>query len=83
MLFLSKKKSHQLLDAKFAEEGFQDCFLVDFHLSAANKLEVFVDCDSGMTLEKCRRMRPTHVEHHFDEAGWLGESYTLEVSSPA
>ncbi|MCF8246867.1 MAG: ribosome assembly cofactor RimP [Saprospiraceae bacterium] len=79
--FFIEEKLHELLNEKFAEEGYQDCFLVDFHLSAANKLEVFVDADSGLTLEKCQRIS-RHVEHHFDEAGWLGESYTLEVSSP-
>ncbi len=79
--FFVEEKIHQLLEAKFAEEGFQDCFLVDFHLSATNKLEVFVDCDSGLTLEKCKKLS-RYLEHHFDEAGWLGESYTLEVSSP-
>ena len=79
--FFIEEKIHELLAAKFAEEGFQDCFLVDFHLSAANKLEVFVDCDSGLTLEKCQRIS-RFLEHDFDEAGWLGEHYTLEVSSP-
>lgn len=79
--FFVEEKLHELLSTKFAEEGFQDCFLVDFHLSAANKLEVFVDADSGLTLEKCQKIS-RYLEHHFDEAGWLGESYVLEVSSP-
>jgi len=79
--FFIEEKIHELLAAKFAEEGFQDCFLVEFHHSATNKLEVFVDCDSGLTLEKCQKIS-RYLEHYFDEEGWLGESYTLEVSSP-
>lgn len=79
--FFIEEKIHELLAEKFAEEGYKDCFLVDFHLSATNKLEVFVDCDSGLTLEKCQRIS-RFLEHRIDEAGWLGESYGLEVSSP-
>lgn len=79
--FFIEEKIHELLAAKFAEEGFQDCFLVDFHLSITNKLEVFIDSDSGLTLAKCQKIS-RHLEHHFDEAGWLGDHYTLEVSSP-
>ncbi len=79
--FFIEEKIHELLAAKFAEEGFEDCFLVDFHLSAANKLEVFIDSDSGITLAKCQKTS-RYLERHFDEAGWLGESYVLEVSSP-
>lgn len=79
--FFIEEKIHELLASKFSEEGFLDCFFVDFHLSAANKLEVFVDCDSGLTLEKCQKIS-RFLEHYFDEAGWLGEHYTLEVSSP-
>ena len=79
--FFIEEKIHELLAAKFAEEGFGDCFLVDFHLSIANKLEVYVDCDSGLTLEKCKKIS-RYLEHHIDEAGWLGEQYALEVSSP-
>ena len=80
-VFFIEEKIHELLAAKFAEEGFEDCFLVEIHLSVANKLEVFVDCDSGLTLAKCQKIS-RHLEHHFDEAGWLGENYMLEVSSP-
>jgi ribosome maturation factor RimP len=79
--FFIEEKIHELLAAKFAEEGFEDCFLVEFHLSVANKLEVFVDCDSGLTLEKCKKIS-RYLEHNIDEAGWLGEHYALEVSSP-
>ena len=45
------------------------------------KLEIFMDSDSSMTFQKCQRMS-RHLEAHIDEAQWLGEKYTLEVSSP-
>ncbi len=40
-----------------------------------------MDSDSGLTLEKCQRIS-RYLESHIDEEGWLGEKYTLEVSSP-
>ncbi len=79
--FFIEEKIHGLLAAKFQEEAFQDCFLVEFNLLSGNKLEVFVDSDSGLTLDKCQRIS-RYLEHHLDEGGWLGEKYVLEVSSP-
>lgn len=70
-----------LLEEKFKEEGFTDCFFVDMNLSASNKLEVFIDSDSGITFEKCQRVS-RHLEAYLDEEKPLGEKYTLEVSSP-
>ena len=70
-----------LLDQKFQEEGFEDCFLVEINLSPGNKLEVFIDSDSGLTFKKCQQIS-RYLEKPIDEEGWLGPKYTLEVSSP-
>lgn len=71
-----------LLDEKFKEPEFADCYLIDINLSAkGNKLEVFIDSDSGVTFEKCKKIS-RHLEAHLDEGKWFGEDYTLEVSSP-
>lgn len=80
--FFLEEKIYELLAAKFQEEAFQDCFLVEFNLSGgAHRLEVFIDCDSGLTHEKCRQIS-RYLESYIDQEGWLGEKYTLEVSSP-
>ncbi len=71
----------RLLEEKFSEPGFDDCYLVELQLSPSKKLEVFVDSDSGLTLEKCQRIS-RHLESYIDENGWLGEKYVIEVSSP-
>lgn len=68
------------LDEKFREPEFEDCFLVELH-QASNKLEVFVDSDSGMTFQKCQRIS-RHLEEYLDLEHPLGEQYVLEVSSP-
>jgi len=70
-----------LLAQKFEEEDFRDCFLVDISLSPSKKLEVLVDTDSGITLDRCKKIS-RWLEAHLDESGWLGDTYALEVSSP-
>ncbi|MEY3051505.1 MAG: hypothetical protein RLY31_1290 [Bacteroidota bacterium] len=79
--FFIEEQIRGLLAQQFEEQAFQDCFLVELHLHPGNKLVVYVDCDSGMTLEKCRRIN-RFLEAHLDENGWLGTQYGLEVSSP-
>ena len=76
-----ERKITELLSEKFTEEDFQDCFLVEIKAHQNKKIEVFVDSDSSLTLDKCRRLS-RFLEKHIDEQGWLGEKYTLEVSSP-
>lgn len=70
-----------MLEAYFAEEeGFADCFVVDIS-QGATRLEVFIDCDSGMTFRKCQRIS-RFLEAWLDEEQPLGDKYTLNVSSP-
>ncbi len=70
-----------LLEEKFQEPDFADCFIIEIKLHANQKLEVFVDSDSGMNFVKCQKIS-RYLESFIDEGSWLGEKYTLEVSSP-
>ena len=74
-------KIETLLEEKFQEEGYTDCFLLEVKLHANRKLDVFIDSDSGVTFEKCQSIS-RYLEKHLDEEGWLGDAYVLEVSSP-
>lgn len=76
-----EEKIADLLDDKFKEEDFADCFLIEIKLHEHNKLDVFVDADSGMTFEKCKKLS-RYLEGYLDTEGWLGPKYVLEVSSP-
>ena len=69
-----------LLAEKFEEEEFSDCFLIEIK-HHNKKLEVFIDSDTGVTFDTCQRVS-RYLEHRIDEAGWLGDDYVLEVSSP-
>lgn len=80
VLFIEEKINHLLAD-KFQEAEFSDCFLVGLELHKDNKLDVFVDSDSGLSLDKCRQIS-RYLESFIDEENWFGEKYTLEVSSP-
>lgn len=73
-------KIESLLQEKFQEEEFADCFLIEVK-HHANKLEVFIESDSGVTFDKCRQIS-RYLEGYLDTEGWLGEKYILEVSSP-
>jgi ribosome maturation factor RimP len=64
-----------------SDETFQDCYTVEIEMKPGNKLNVFIDADSGIDFEKCRRLS-RYLESFIDANGWLGEKYTLEVSSP-
>jgi ribosome maturation factor RimP len=79
--FLMDQHLVPLLQRKFLEPEFSDCFLLEIRVRPNNKVEVFLDSDEGITFEKCRLIS-RYLEEHIDEAGWLGEKYTLEVSSP-
>jgi ribosome maturation factor RimP len=72
----------QLLQQKYAsDEMFADCFTVEVELKPGNKLYIYADSDSGLSLEKCQKLS-RFVEHQLDENLWLGETYGIEVSSP-
>lgn len=69
-----------LLAAKFEEDAFSGCFLIEVR-QQNKKLEVFIDSDGGITFDTCQQVS-RYLEQHIDEGGWLGDDYILEVSSP-
>lgn len=76
-----EEKIGVLVKEKFQEEDWQDCFLVEVKQHGNHKLEIFIDSDTGITFDKCRKVS-RHLEAVLDEKLWLGEKYTLDVSSP-
>lgn len=76
-----EEKIIDLLEEKFTDPEFANCFWLDVKLLPNKKLEVIIDCDTGVTFDTCRRIS-RYLESFIDEEQWLGEKYTLEVSSP-
>jgi ribosome maturation factor RimP len=74
-----EEKIKALLEEKWQEPDFSDCFLVEIILKG-NKLEVYLDSDTAITFEKCKKVSRV-LEAYLDETKVLGTEYTLEVSS--
>lgn len=70
-----------LLEERFGEEDLQDCYVIEVIRGKGDKIEVFLESDGDLTLGKCQKIS-RYLEKHIDENSWLGEKYTLEVSSP-
>ena len=78
-----ENKIEALLEKLFSneEEEFQHCFLVSITAGTNNKVVVFVDSDTGINFGECQKIS-RYLENIIDAEGWLGEKYTLDVSSP-
>jgi len=59
-------------------------FIVDVHVSSRKgpkKVLVLLDGDNGITIDDCANLS-RELSKTLDEASWMEESYTLEVSTP-
>lgn len=64
------------------EEEYIDFFLVQIkYHPPRNLLEVFIESDTVLNIDQCASINRS-LQTLLDEEGWLGEEYTLEVSSP-
>ncbi len=75
-----EEKIVDLVNEAIVTHGLDDCFLVDVKVNNI-EINVFFDCDSGVTFDKCRKVS-RHLEAVLDEKKWLGEKYILNVGSP-
>lgn len=73
-------KLTELLAQKFQEEEFNHLFLVELKQLPGNVIEVFLDSDKAVQYDHCTKIS-RYLESLLDENGWLGDSYTLDVSS--
>jgi len=74
-----EEKIAQLVDDAIVALEYDDCFLVDLKVNNT-RVEIYLDSDSSITFERCRKVS-RQVEAVLDEKLWLGEKYTLDVSS--
>lgn len=70
-----------LLEEKFEEDSNRDFFIVEIKMATPNRMEVFIDSDTTINISQLARLN-RYLQKHIDEAGWMGEKYTLDVSSP-
>ncbi|NNE29907.1 MAG: ribosome assembly cofactor RimP [Saprospiraceae bacterium] len=69
-----------LLDKKFSEPDFSDCFLIEV-MNHGSRIQVYLDSDEGLSLGRCQKIS-RFIEAVLDEEQWMQGKYTLEVSSP-
>ena len=59
-----------------------DCFLVTFKVKPTNNYKIFLDSDTGLTLEKCMKINRKLRRRIEDEGIYPEGDFSLEVSSP-
>lgn len=74
-----KNKLEELVEEKLKSEP--EYFLVDVKVLPSKKIQVYIDGDKGIKIEKCAEVS-RYLEAYLDEEQPLGEKYVLEVSSP-
>lgn len=79
MIALTEKLT-ELLEQKFQEEEFNHLFLIELKQLPNDVIQVFLDSDNSVTYEHCVKIS-RYLEEQIETAGWLGEKYTLDVSS--
>lgn len=63
-------------------EGDSDVFLVSTRIKPTNNFKIYLDADSGLSIEKCIRINRT-LYKAIEEKGWYPNGdFSLEVSSP-
>lgn len=70
--------------AQMLEETLEgtDCFLVDFKVKPTNNFKIYLDSDTGFTLEKCMKINRA-LRRKVEDSGLFPEGdLSLEVSSP-
>jgi len=65
---------------KLTEEKIEgtDVFIVEINVKPGNKIEILLDCDTGLTIDNCKGVS-RFVEHSLDRES---EDFSLDVSSP-
>ena len=76
-----ENRIEELLLEKFKEDEFKDCFLIEINMTSKKTIEIILDADEGLTLEKCQRVS-RYIENYLDTELPMGDDYTIEVSSP-
>lgn len=63
-------------------EGDNDIFLVSVRIKPTNNFKVYLDADSGLSIEKCIKINRA-LYKVIEEQGWYPNGdFSLEVSSP-
>jgi ribosome maturation factor RimP len=63
-------------------EGDNDIFLVSIRIKPTNNFKIYLDADSGLSIDKCIKINRA-LYRTIEENGWYPDgNFSLEVSSP-
>ncbi len=63
-------------------DGSEDIFLVSIKIKPTNNIKVYLDADTGLSIEKCIKINRAMYKA-IEEEGWYPDgNFSLEVSSP-
>lgn len=74
-----EEKLRLLAEDAIKELEIDDCYVVEVLLKGS-KVEIFLDSDEAVTIEKCKKIS-RKLEAILDESKELGETYSLDISS--
>ena len=77
----ASKRIRALLNDLFASGTLADCYVIDVEQHGSQSLTIYIDSDSGVTLDKCTQVS-RYLEKHLEEEGLVSGDYVLDVSSP-
>lgn len=63
-------------------EGQEDIFLISVRIKPTNNIRVYLDADSGLSIEKCIKINRALYKTIEEEAWYPDGNFSLEVSSP-
>lgn len=63
-------------------EDMQDIFLVSVRIKPTNNIKVFLDADSGLSIDKCVKLNRAMYRIIEEKAWYPDGNFSLEVSSP-
>ena len=74
-------KAIEALIAKLLSDT-EDIFLVSLRIKPTNNIQVFLDADAGLNIDKCVKINRA-MYRTMEEEGWYPDgNFSLEVSSP-
>lgn len=63
-------------------QNSQDVFLVEVKINAGNNIQVYLDADNGITIDKCVKINRALYKQIEEDALFENGNFSLEVSSP-
>lgn len=79
---MTQETQIQTVEALVTDLLFDDIFLVSIRIKPTNNIKIFLDADSGLSIEKCIKINRSLYRIMEEKALYPDGNFSLEVSSP-